>query len=130
MTSGGTTAPAELVDHARAVLAGRRGIPAAQRTRAAAILARQALEDTTRRLCTAAGADLPGANERSRLIVLRWFVGEGAADLAGAAWWGLSRLCHHHAYELTPTAGEVAHLVDQVASLIDALPGASGAGTG
>lgn len=129
MSSGGTTTPAELIGHARAILAGQHGIPAAQTTRAAAILARQALEDITRRLCVAANADLARANERSRLVVLRWLVGDGTADLAGAAWWGLSRLCHHHAYELTPTVGEVAHLVDQAAALLAALPGEDQRGT-
>lgn len=128
MSSGGATAPDELIHHARAVLAGERGIPASQTTRAAAILARQALEDTTKRLCEAAGADLTRANERSRLIALRSLAGGTVADLASTAWWGLSRLCHHHAYELTPTTGEVAHLVDLVATLVGSSRGHGRAG--
>ena len=33
---------------------------------------------------------------------------------ARAAWSGLSSACHHHAYELTPTSGEAAVLLDEV----------------
>jgi hypothetical protein len=35
------------------------------------------------------------------------------SDLANA-WDQLSRACHHHAYELTPTTSEVRHLVSRL----------------
>lgn len=55
---------------------------------------------------------------RSRLIAMRFFVDRATAELAAAAWWGLSNACHHHAYELTPTTSEIRHLVGQVARVI------------
>ena len=45
---------------------------------------------------------------RAQLICLRTYLGD--ADLAaraGHAWSALSRACHHHAYELAPTATEL-----------------------
>jgi hypothetical protein len=40
------------------------------------------------------------------------------ADAASVAWNGLSNACHHHAYELAPTVGEVRHLCRLVALLL------------
>ncbi|HEX5494546.1 MAG TPA: hypothetical protein VFX70_08255 [Mycobacteriales bacterium] len=70
--------------------------------------------------CRAVGFDLDKATVRSRLIVLRALVGDAEADTAEAAeaaWAGLSRACHQHAYELAPTTGEVSHLVGLVTIL-------------
>ncbi len=83
------------------------------------MLARQALEDTVDSVCCAAGADMRRASMRSRLISLRFLTDDRFADLAGMTWAGLSRICHHHAFELTPTAGEVQHLLDRVTELLD-----------
>jgi hypothetical protein len=46
---------------------------------------------------------------RSRLIVIRALYDEETAALAEIAWTGLSSLCHHHAFELTPTVTEARH---------------------
>ncbi|WP_052583683.1 hypothetical protein [Saccharomonospora iraqiensis] len=122
MTGTATSSAAALLDHARTVLAGRHTVPAAQVPRAAAILARQALEDAVEARCRAAGAELGGHNQRSRLIVLRMLVGGPVSDSAATAWAGLSRACHHHAYELAPTVGEVAQLIEHVAAVVTSLP--------
>lgn len=103
--------PRDLLRHARETLAG--GVP--QAARIAAVLSRQALEDVVDGLLQAIP---PGATMRSRLISLRIIESSEVADLAAAAWCGLSRVCHHHAYELTPTVGEVEHLIGQVEALI------------
>ena len=106
-----------LLDHAQAILNGTVRLPQAIATRAAAFLARQALEDTTRALCHRAGANIDRATMRSQLIVVRAFHGDQVANTANIAWIGLSNACHHHAYELTPTVDEVRHWFSLVANL-------------
>lgn len=102
-----------VLELARTVLDGRLALSSAQ-SRMAALLARQALEDTVNTLC---GPELRHATMRSRLLYLRVLVDPQIADRAGIAWSGLSRACHHHAYELTPTPDEVRHLMDLVSTL-------------
>ena len=92
-------------------------MPEGRATRAADLLARQVLEEAVRALCRSAGFNLDKATMRSRLIVLRVLVDQNAADTAEVAWAGLSRACHQHAYELTPTVTEVSHLLDLVTRL-------------
>jgi hypothetical protein len=115
------TTPAEvryLLKQASAVLEGREPLPALQRTRAAAQLGRLALERVVEALCADAGAQLPNAKMRSRLIVLDVLGRPEQARSARAAWTGLSRACHRHAYELAPADPEVRALLDHVALLL------------
>lgn len=104
----------DVLDLARAVLQGRHAVPARQSARMAALLARQALEDMIGALC---GPELARATMRTRLLYVRVLVDAELADHAGVAWHGLSHACHHHAYELSPTPGEVEHLADLVSTL-------------
>ncbi|GAA2760147.1 hypothetical protein [Actinopolymorpha rutila] len=121
MTAVGTVSAGVLLGYARAVLSGTTAMPKTRAPRIAAVLARQALEETVQQLCTSAGAPLSDATMRSRLISLRFLVSRDhagrIADLAEAAWNGLSGACHHHAFELTPTVGEVHGLINCVAEL-------------
>jgi hypothetical protein len=76
--------------------------------RVSALLAGQALEATLRRLWERQALDLPGCSMRTQLICLRTYLGD--PDLAARtahAWSALSRACHHHPYELAPTATEL-----------------------
>ena len=76
--------------------------------RASALLARQALEAGVRRLWERRAVDLGACSMRAQLICLRTYLND--AELAartGHAWSALSRACHHHPYELAPTAGEL-----------------------
>jgi hypothetical protein len=76
--------------------------------RASALLACRALESTLNRLWKGRALDLQGSSMRVQLICLRMYLED--ADLAaraGHAWSALSRACHHHAYELAPTAMEL-----------------------
>jgi hypothetical protein len=112
-----------LLAAARAVLAGDTSIPPARWTRSAALLARRALEA----LVTAAIADYASrlaaqpvggsATMRSKLVCLRVAGGSTAAAQAEWAWSALSAACHHHAYQLSPIAAEVAHLIQLVESV-------------
>ncbi len=76
--------------------------------RASALLACLALEATMNWLWERRTLDLQGCPMRVQLICLRTYMGD--ADLAaraGHAWSALSRACHHHPYELAPTAAEL-----------------------
>lgn len=101
------------------MLDGRLVVPGPQSARMAALLARQALEDTVMGLC---GREMSQASMRTRLSYLRAFADSRTADGAAIAWHGLSQACHHHAYELSPSRGEVSRLIDLVATLKAAKP--------
>ncbi len=105
-----------LLAHAQQLLAKPRADGLAPRM--AAFLARQALEEIIAARCASLGAPMPGANARSRLIVLRALDTGDAADSAARAWSGLSNACHVHAFELQPSASEVQHLCGIVMSLL------------
>jgi hypothetical protein len=76
--------------------------------RAAALLARQALEMALDQYWKAKRPGLELCTTRAQLICLRqyWFDKREAGRIH-LAWVGLSRACHHHPYELAPTAGEL-----------------------
>jgi len=112
--SDGLVAEDAALDHARAILDGRYVVPARQATRLAALLVRQALEAAVLVLC---GPDMRRASMRCRLIYLRVLGDVVSAERACVAWDGLSRACHHHAYELAPTPGEVRHLLETEVAL-------------
>jgi hypothetical protein len=100
--------PRDLLDMADGLL--RRADPstAGLWPRASALLARHALEASVVRLWQHRTLDLQGCPIRAQLICLRSYLGD--ADLAaraGHAWSALSRACHHHPYELAPTAAEL-----------------------
>lgn len=109
-----------LLAQADAALAGTSELPKGTRARIAAWYTRGALENVTTELLigrmTSDPAELTMASRLACLRVLR----PELSDDASHAWWALSRVCHQHAYELTPTATEVTHLIDQVASLAEA----------
>jgi hypothetical protein len=87
--------------------------------RASALLARRAVEATVHRLWERRALDLRGCSMRVQLIFLRAYLGD--ADLAaraGHAWSALGQACHHHAYELAPTAAELRGWLSVVDELI------------
>ena len=108
----------DLLDQASSVLAR----PAAYSNRAACWIARAALECAVDSLLTARGRTAPGATMRSKLSVLQVAyhndADREAPSHADYAWARLSQVCHHHAFELSPTASEVHHLIDLVRSLV------------
>jgi hypothetical protein len=87
--------------------------------RAASLLARQALEGALHRLWERRRIDLHGGPMRVQLICLRTYLDEPElAARAGHAWSALSRACHHHPYELAPTAAELQGWFSVVEELI------------
>jgi hypothetical protein len=76
--------------------------------RASAVLAGRALEASLHRLWERRQLDLRGCSMRIQLICLKSYLGD--EDLAARVrhtWSALRRACHHHPYELAPTAAEL-----------------------
>ena len=53
----------------------------------------------------------------SKLVVLSALRGVEVGERVKRIWHGLSRACHHHAYELQPSSAEVRRLVAEVRQL-------------
>lgn len=86
--------------------------------RTAALLARRAFEDwLADQSASWVISGGPRPSSESQLVVLRAVRGERFGETAMRVWDGLSRACHHHAYELQPSAIEVSHLIGEVRSL-------------
>ncbi len=86
--------------------------------RAAALLARQALEQALDDYWRAKGLALGSISTSPQLICLREYLDdERLAASVGQAWHALSQACHHHPYELAPTAAELGVLLVTVRSL-------------
>lgn len=107
----------DVLTMAEAVLDGSVSVPGGNSARAAAVLARQALEEIVDERCAAVATGLVRPSMRSRLIILTVLDGDAVGASAQTAWDGLSRACHHHSYELQPTAGEVRDLIGLVRSV-------------
>lgn len=111
------TGRVELLAYADQVLDGTIGL-GARSARTAALLARCALEDWLDEMSKAWQVQ---AYERpsteSKLVVLRALRGDELGEAAMRAWDGLSRLCHHHGYELQPSVMEVKHYIGEVRRL-------------
>lgn len=88
--------------------------------RMACWLARSALEEVVGDLLDAKGYPAGEATMRTRLTCLQVACLECPEIPARAqyAWSRLSEACHQHAFRLSPTYSEAAHLLDLVRSLI------------
>jgi hypothetical protein len=76
--------------------------------RASALLARQALEMALDDFWRARRPGVEACSTLAQLLCLREFWPDREeAGRIHHAWTGLSRACHHHPYELAPTAGEL-----------------------
>jgi hypothetical protein len=83
--------------------------------RAAALLTRQALEETVDAYWQSRQLPLDSLSTHSQLVCLRMMMTD--ASLPGRlheAWGALSRVCHHHPYELAPTAAELSAWIEVV----------------
>ncbi len=114
--------PSELLDAARRILGRTGGIAPALWPRAAAILARHALESAVRDLWMSRPGyeSLAQSSMRAQLISLIDIVDPSQAARASFVWSALSEACHYHPYELAPTAGELTHWIDEVEDLLAA----------
>lgn len=89
--------------------------------RAAALLARQALEQGLADFWQNRAPGVEDCPRRSQLLCLRSYADEQLAEEASHTWAALSRACHHHAYELSPTASELERWMRSVADVVDSL---------
>ena len=111
----------ELVDAARRMIDDDSRSTVSAWPRAAALLARQALE---RALAGYWHTRLPGAerlNMRAQLNCAHIYLGREIAGELTYTWYALSRATHHHPYELDPTREELSSLVQSAGRLVKAL---------
>ena len=115
--------PEELLAAARRLVERPDATTAGVWPRAAALLARQALEQAMAGLW----AGLPGADGlsdrpmRSQLLCLTAYVDPDVATRTAYLAAALSRACHYHPYELAPTASELTRWLNETTDLIKVL---------
>ena len=97
--------------------------------RAAALLARQALEAAMAELWAAnrQTVGLSASTLRSQELCLTAYLDPGTASRAAYLFAALSRACHYHSYELAPTAAELTSWLDQAAQAVAQIQAASAA---
>ena len=122
--SGASEGPAAVLSLAERLLERPEARTAGLWPRAAALLARQALEGALDELWRARRLELGACSTKAQLICLREYLGD--PELAGRvhhAWMALSQACHHHPYELAPTADELRGLIEVVGELASRVTG-------
>ncbi|MFE0021474.1 hypothetical protein [Amycolatopsis sp. NPDC059021] len=113
-----TTPTQALLRRAREVLEGTVHVPEGLAVRSAAFLARQAIEGMVTTSCQALGVSIGRAHMRSKIIVISALSGDEMGARADLAWAALCQACHHHAYELTPTADAIARWIGQIEAIL------------
>jgi hypothetical protein len=112
----------ELLEGADLLLSDPRSTAAGVWPRAAALLARQAIETALLEFWLVRAPGLEWCSTHAQLLCLPDYVRDPeVAESASYAWTRLSRICHHHPYELLPTAAELRVLVDTARRLLGAL---------
>ncbi|MEV7803277.1 hypothetical protein AB0O28_10065 [Microbispora sp. NPDC088329] len=102
------------LDDADALLSGR-----GDKTwpRAAAFLIRLALEACLADYWSRTAPGLERCDTHAQIVCLKGYRDPGTARLAARCWAALSRACHYHGYELSPTAAELRGLHTEVRAL-------------
>lgn len=111
--------PTELLNAARTMVRQSRPGTAGLWPRAAALLGRQALEAALDELWSRKQPGIERASMRCQLLCMPTILAE--RDLVGRAahaWIALTHACHHHPYELPPTAEELDRWLDAVETVI------------
>jgi hypothetical protein len=112
--------PAELLAAARDIQERPAAATAGLWPRAAALLARQALETALAELweSDSATTGLSRCTGRSQLACLPTYLDARTARQIAYVWAALSEACHYHAYELAPTAAELTGWFQAVEDLL------------
>lgn len=117
--------PADLLAAARKALTDKGGWGPAW-ARAAALLARQALEDAVRRSWKGLAAGLVDCPMTTQLICLPYYLSdEEMARRTRQCWNELSTACHAHPYELEPALPELQGWIAEIETLLRYLAEAS-----
>ena len=119
--TGSDCTPLDLLAAAHLVLEDRSAAWGTSWGRAAAFLARQALEQAVAGAWASDLAELAGASFSDQFACLRVLVGEEAALGARQVWSALCVACHAHPYDLAPALAEVADLLEGARSAVTAL---------
>lgn len=110
--------PPELLEMAQQLLERKDAKTAGLWPRAAALLARQALETALDDFWKAKKLEFAThGGRRQQLICVREYMDPEKAGEIAHAWSALSRACHHHPYELAPTVGELEGWMGTVTTL-------------
>jgi hypothetical protein len=112
--------PEELLTAARRLIGRPDAATAGVWPRAAAFLARQALELAMAALWAAQpqAAGLAECTTRSQLLCLTAYLDQDTATRAAYLSAALSNACHHHSYELAPTATELTGWLAEASQLV------------
>jgi hypothetical protein len=90
--------------------------------RAVALLGRQSLEASLDGFWQRTLPAMSGASRATQLACLDQYLRDHELTRGvRVAWSALSRACHHHAYELAPTAPELDHWLTSVEHLVEKL---------
>lgn len=116
-----SSATSYLLLEARRLLAYGDNTTAGLWPRAAALLARQALEQAVDDFWRRRAPGVENCSGRAQFLCLRSYVDKRVAEEADHTWGALSRACHQHAYELAPTASELDRWMHNVDSIIGSL---------
>ena len=120
--------PKELADAAEHVLVDPGDALYGCWARASALLARQSLETAMDLLWRKRSPIVAQCSTTAQLLVLPSYLrDQEAARDAAYTWSALSRACHHHAYELPPTASELRALIDLTRRVAVAIEAATAA---
>jgi hypothetical protein len=110
--------PAELLAAARTMIYQPRQGTSGLWARAAALLARQALEELLDALWVREAPGVEHASTTCQLLCLPAFLPDRRlAGQAAHAWAALTHACHHHPYELAPTAEELDRWLEVINAL-------------
>ena len=111
----------QLIQHANQLLIRPRQTTVGLWARAAALLARQALESSLDKFWTRCGWQLQRCSLRSQLLCLHQLAGQEVARDAAYAYNFLSNVCHFHPYEASPTSVELRTILEMVESVVSNL---------
>ncbi|MBE3014039.1 hypothetical protein IL992_33395 [Microbispora sp. NEAU-D428] len=89
--------------------------------RPAALLLRLSLEQGLREYFQRVRPELNTCTMLERMLCLEAYAGPGLARQCATLWSGLSQACHYHAYELSPTPGELRRWREEVAAVLSLL---------
>jgi hypothetical protein len=110
-----------LLSQARLILNLRDSSLAGVRERAAALVARQALEESVAAALSRRAPGTEHASATAQLLCLPTYAPNEPASEARYLWSVLSRVCHHHPYELAPTSAELTEWLLAVTRVVEQL---------
>ncbi len=88
-------------------------------SRAVAVMGRSAIESALRRYWRLRAPGVEQCSFRAQLLCLHGYIDRPLVRRTAAAWSGLSRACHHHPWDLSPTLGELEQLVGAARQFAD-----------